>query len=331
MPPQGLPLIYGGLAAGAAIISYYFFWPDAPRGAPTYTNALLSPTHFIPATLTESKLCADSDFRLMTLAVPSQCIQSLEQTTFAPIWSIYVKDDDIQVERPYTPLTGIDEEGKMRLWIKRYAKGEVGRWLHSKQVGDKIEIRGPVKTWIWKDETWDEVVMISGGTGVTPFYQLLHAMMLKNPAQASKTKFTLLHSSPNPIELPPPDMLEPLLLAAQKHSDRLKVGLFVDSLDGPEHPLVSSSNLHLGRIEKTAVEQAVYGEPKTQSWWPFFFRSDSKRASDKDVDRKILFLVCGPEPMISSIAGPYGKNFSQGTVGGVLGSLGFRRDQVWKL
>jgi len=46
---------------------------------------------------------------------------------FEPIWSVYIKDDDIQVERPYTPLESIDEEGNIVFWIKKYPKGEVGR------------------------------------------------------------------------------------------------------------------------------------------------------------------------------------------------------------
>jgi len=78
----------------------------------------------------------------------------------APIWSVYIKDDDIQVERPYTPLEGLDEDGCMKFWVKKYEKGEVGRWLHSKNVGDTIEIRAPLKTWNWKDDPWDDVVMV---------------------------------------------------------------------------------------------------------------------------------------------------------------------------
>ena len=35
--------------------------------------------------------------------------------------------------------------------------------------------------------------------------------------------------------------------------------------------------------------------------------------------------------MINAIAGPYGRNYSQGPIGGVLGTLGCRQDQVWKL
>lgn len=34
--------------------------------------------------------------------------------------------------------------------------------------------------------------------------------------------------------------------------------------------------------------------------------------------------------MITAIAGPYGRNYSQGAVGGVLAELGFKPGQVWK-
>jgi len=35
--------------------------------------------------------------------------------------------------------------------------------------------------------------------------------------------------------------------------------------------------------------------------------------------------------MVAAIAGPYGRNHSQGKVGGVLAELGFKAGQVWKL
>lgn len=103
----------------------------------------------------------DPNTRMITLRVPQESLPPSQDNHFAPIWSIFIKDDDIQVERPYTPLEGIDENGTMQLWIKKYPKGEVGRWLHSKAVGDTIEIRGPLKTWHWQDQAWDEVVMVS--------------------------------------------------------------------------------------------------------------------------------------------------------------------------
>lgn len=35
--------------------------------------------------------------------------------------------------------------------------------------------------------------------------------------------------------------------------------------------------------------------------------------------------------MISAVAGPWGHNYSQGSIGGVLGQLGFGSDQVRKI
>lgn len=150
-----------GLLAGACLAAY-FLYPDESRSAPTSQDAPLSPTHFTPATLLSSETC-NHDTKLMRLNIPRHLIPvdgSLHGCR--PIWSIFVKDDDIQVERPYTPLEGIDGEGNMLLWVKAYPKGEVGRWLHSKKPNEQIEIRGPLQTWLWNENEWDEVVMVCG-------------------------------------------------------------------------------------------------------------------------------------------------------------------------
>ncbi|KAI0959542.1 hypothetical protein AcW1_004337 [Taiwanofungus camphoratus] len=325
---QPLLLIYSVLS-GTALAAAYLFWPNISRSAPAYSNAILSPAYFIPVTLTASEACSDPGTRLITLTVPPQSLPSREESTFNPVWSVYIKDDDIQVERPYTPLEGIDSDGHMKFWIKKYPKGEVGRWLHSKKVGDKIEIRGPLKTWPWEEGVWDEVVMISGGTGITPFYQLLHHTVLHGLKGNPKTRFTLLHSSHTPAELPPPDMIDPLLRAAQANPERFSMSLFVDSLDGPPHPSVGPSHIQAGRINKTAIERIVGLGAAT--WWHSLLHISHKERSRQESTKKILFLVCGPDPMITAVAGPLGRNFSQGAVGGVLGMMGYGSDQVWKL
>ncbi|TFK92209.1 ferredoxin reductase-like protein [Polyporus arcularius HHB13444] len=316
---------------GSVVVASYFLWPDSSRAAPTKENALLSPTHFTPVTVTSTEPCPDTNTRLMTLTAPQQSIPSLEEAAFEPIWSIYIKDDDIQVERPFTPLEGMDSEGRMKFWVKRYEKGEVGRWLHSKKPGDKIEIRGPLKTWPWREDEWDEVIMISGGTGITPFCQLIHKELLSQPSPNTKTRFTLLHSSRRPTELPPSEMLKPLIDYSQAHPDKLRLSLFVDAPDGSSHPAVPSSSLTVGRIGKAAIERATGSEKRT--WWQRVLglgASTETRVQDSGRG-KVMFLVCGPDPMVSAIAGPFGRNFSQGEVGGVLGELGYDGDSVWKL
>ncbi|KAI1795136.1 ferredoxin reductase-like protein [Ganoderma leucocontextum] len=316
---------------GGAVVASYFLWPDPSRAAPTKKNALLSPTHFTPAIITSTKSCSDPTTRLMTLAVPRKSIPSLQDAAFEPIWSVYIKDDDIQVERSFTPLEGMDSEGQMRFWVRRYENGEVGRWLHSKKAGETIEIRGPLKTWPWRVGEWDEVIMISGGTGITPFCQLIHKELLSQSSPNTKTRFTLLHSSRRPTELPPSEMLEPLISYSRAHPDKLRLSLFVDASEGPAHPVVPSSSLTVGRIGREAVERATGSG--NRSWWRGLFGASPKPVSREggDGQKRVMFLVCGPDPMVAAIAGPYGRNFSQGEVGGVLGNLGYDGTSVWKL
>jgi len=54
-------------------------------------------------------------------------------------------------------------------------------------------------------------------------------------------------------------------------------------------------------------------------------------ADHAEQGKRILFLVCGPEPMVTAIAGLKPSDFSQGPVGGILGKLGLQSSNVWKL
>ena len=135
---------------------------------------------------------------------------------------------------------------------------------------------------------------ISGGTGITPFYQLLYSKLLKDPSRVrTKTRFTLLHSSRKPTELPPPAILDPLISESKAHPERLSLSLFVDSAEGLEHPSVTAKDLQVGRITESAIKRAVSSQ-SGRSWWGSLFGK-----SGSQEERKILFLVCGPEPCVT--------------------------------
>ena len=152
----------GVTAAATLTFGVYLAWPGPSRHAPTSTSLPLAFSHFTPATI-ESSEDAGPSTKLITLIVPPKLLPSANDH-LGPIHSIYVKDDDIQVERPYTPLFGIESSGRIRLWVKRYEYGEVGRWLHGKKPGDVIEIRGPAPTWDFRKEVeegrWDDIIMV---------------------------------------------------------------------------------------------------------------------------------------------------------------------------
>lgn len=155
---KGKAIWFTGLGIFATGL-YYVLVNGPSRSAPTSATEPLSPSHFTPLTLTASTACTPYT-KLLTFSLPAHLISNEAERRTPPIFSIYVKDSDIQVERPYTPLDGIDAQGRMRFWVKRYQGGEVGRWLHERKVGDVVEVRGPVINWDWKDGVWDEIVMV---------------------------------------------------------------------------------------------------------------------------------------------------------------------------
>lgn len=297
-----LVLILSGVSV-AATTTYYSLGSDRAV-APS-----LSPSRFTPTTLIKS-VDVSSNTKLLTLSVPRKLL-SHDPGAFAPIWSIFIKDSDIQVERPYTPLEGIDENGHMKLWVKKYEHGEVGRWLHSRQVGDSIEIRGPVQTWstLWQNGHWDEVVMartsipyssmnlltsiflckVSGGTGITPFYQLLHSVFRTRDASFN-ARFTLLHGSRSLADLPPSSMIQSLTTLSQKCPDRFQFRLFADSTN--DTPESDALNIQRGRIGKSVIQGALRLTHSTP-WWRRLFGASVP--TPLTPERKVLILVCGPE------------------------------------
>ena len=157
--------LLAGLIVWTGVGTFYLFPPSknplyaAGPSSGDDTSTTLVPTKWSPVSLVASEETS-KDTRLLTLSIPRHLIPNPSPTR--PIWSIYIKDDDIQVERPYTPLEGIDEDGNIKLWVKKYPKGEVGRWLHSKKPGERIEIRGPLQTWLHErhSDEWGEIIMV---------------------------------------------------------------------------------------------------------------------------------------------------------------------------
>ncbi|KAI0320604.1 ferredoxin reductase-like protein [Amylostereum chailletii] len=316
------------LIGAGGLVAAYLFWPSTYRGAPTVSRQSISPSHFTPVSVVANEDCG-RDLKLLTLNIPSHSLPDTSDSRLLdPIWSLFIKDDDIQVERPYTPLEGIDDQGNMKFWIKKYPNGEVGRWLHSKQPGENVEMRGPLKTFPFHEELSDEIIMISGGTGFSPFYQLLHRVLLQGSMKGDSPRFTLLHGSRTLAELPPAQYLQPLLDFSAAHPERLRISLFVDDYaDGKTAP--SSHGLQQGRIDAQAIRKAINRTEDQTSWWSALRRSFSKEHGPSSGN--VIVLVCGPEPMVVAVAGPYGRNYSQGRVGGILAGLGFKEGQVWKL
>lgn len=128
----------------------------------------------------------------------------------------------------------------------------------------------------------------------------------------------------------------------------------MDDAHSTPAPESVARHMKVERIDKSSIARALDISDGAWSWSPWttnlWARGQSK-VGDTDIRKKnVLVLVCGPEPyvlwflplvpsadqisitrMVAAIAGPYGRNYSQGKVGGVLAELGFKAGQVWKL
>jgi cytochrome-b5 reductase len=58
----------------------------------------------------------------------------------------------------------------------------MSRLLHSFEAGSEVQVRGPIPTFSIKPDDFDRIVMISTGTGVAPFLQLLSRISSLSPS-----------------------------------------------------------------------------------------------------------------------------------------------------
>ena len=61
--------------------------------------------------------------------------------------------------------------------------------IHDMKEGDTLSFKGPIPKYPWSPNKHDHITLISGGTGITPMYQLIRAIF-KNPED--KTKVSLI-------------------------------------------------------------------------------------------------------------------------------------------
>ncbi|MFG1805851.1 ferredoxin reductase [Streptomyces sp. NPDC049040] len=106
-------------------------------------------------------------------------------------------EDGYSTQRSYS-LASTRDDGKVELTVQRIGDGEVSPYLTDVlEVGDLIEIRGPVGGWfVWRPEQTEPVLLIAGGSGLVP----LMAMIRTRDAAGSRVPFRLLYSLREPAD-----------------------------------------------------------------------------------------------------------------------------------
>lgn len=87
--------------------------------------------------------------------------------------------DGSETRRPYTPVSSDNDLGYFELLIKVYPAphGKMSRYLDALQIGDAIDVRGPLGKFSYKPNSYRKLAMVCGGTGITPMWQVFREIL----------------------------------------------------------------------------------------------------------------------------------------------------------
>ncbi|KAJ7492260.1 cytochrome-b5 reductase [Mycena latifolia] len=198
------------------------------------------------------------------------------------------------VVRPYTPVSAADNTGELAFLVKKYETGVMSKYIHSLKVGDSLAIKGPIPKFPYRENEFDEVALIGGGSGITPLYQVItHALA----SPFNTTKFKLLYSNVTSEDILLREDIDNL---AKKHPKTLEV---IYLLDKPKPDWKGPT----GFINADVIKK--YVAPPTKE--------------------RTMVMVCGPPGQVAALAGQK-AGMQQGALGGVLKELGYTEEQVFK-
>jgi ferredoxin-NADP reductase len=107
-------------------------------------------------------------------------------------------EDGYRAQRSYS-LASAPDGDRIELTVQRVADGEVSPYLTDVlDVGDQVEIRGPVGGWfVWHPEDTAPVLLVAGGSGIVP----LMAMLRTRLGVGSTVPFRLVYSIRTPDDV----------------------------------------------------------------------------------------------------------------------------------
>jgi len=147
------------------------------------------------------------------------------------------------VARQYTPISDNSTLGCVDFLVKIYSKGthpsfpdggKMSQHLDSLEIGDEIECKGPfgditykkagVLGYMDEDRSCSRISFIAGGTGITPCYQIISAI-LRNAKDTTSVRLIYANQSPHDILL-----RQALERMAADNPERFRIWFTVDKV-----------------------------------------------------------------------------------------------------
>lgn len=180
------------------------------------------------------------------------------------------------VARPYTPVSDHSAPGYIDFLVKRYPGGKSSSHLHSLTPGQAVFMAGPLPGVKWTPNASPHAVLIAGGAGITPAYQLLRGILSN---ESDKTKITLVWGVNSDEDAFLTEEFEAL---EKRFPGRFRA---VVTASRP----ISGSTMREGKVTKALLEREM---PKGD----------------------VKVFVCGPPAMEDSVAGTKKRGGRQGGV-----------------
>lgn len=332
-------IIIGTSATGGA--AYRFF---KPRDS---SDASLNPHTFTPYTLVEKQEVSPTS-AIFTLRNGDGRPEpdSVREVWKRSVWSVQIKQPQLQIARAYTPLPptsdshkkGHDVPADIRLLIRHEEGGEVSTYLHRLPKESVIELRGP-NTEVELPLDIKEVIFLAGGTGIAPAMQIAQALGRRtgsklhilwanrrrdeciggvsddtahDTTQGHKGWWQSIAGSAEPAQT----------LSPEKHASQPK-GIMVQELEALRER--SKAATRGTSIQYYVDEEKTFIQPAD-------LERRIKRVPEERGSRVIV--VSGPDGFIEHWAGRKkweGGRETQGSLGGVLGKMDLGDWKVFKL
>jgi cytochrome-b5 reductase len=214
-------------------------------------------------------------------------------------------DGGEMVVRPYTPISTNVDTGTFDLLIRKYPQGKMSSFLANLKPSDEavvgfkhIPFNVKIQYPFGSPKT---LVMIAGGTGITPMIQALHAVLGDEKSPIEKTY--LLYGSRNKEDILGKEMLDHW---SSTHKKKLTViHVLSEEEQGQESEELLQKGFRQGFIDRKLIESV---------------------APSPSCGKDVKIFVCGPPIMYDILCGPRNEE----EVTGVLGEMGYVKDQVYK-
>lgn len=172
-------LILVGLASACGLQQAFQSGSTSPKS--------LNNSTFTPFTLV-AKEQVSSTCSIFTLDQPNQsqaARDAIQDMWKKGVWSIEIKQPQLQIARSYTPLpplsseqdnsTAAENNDQLRLLVRKEQKGEMSNYIHKTSIGGSLELRGPAVEYTLPAHV-NRVVFLAGGTGIAPALQIAHTL-----------------------------------------------------------------------------------------------------------------------------------------------------------